>query len=84
MTNALELHALIDSCSFSERSSSQTSEEMEEKDERDVHAKELEALRGEIERMVESKEIEGKKEEEREGEREEREAGERVTRGDDV
>lgn len=73
MTNALELHALIDSCSFSERSSSQTSEEMEEKDERDVHAKELEALRGEIERMVESKEIEGKKEEERkEKERKER------------
>ena len=29
MTNALELHALIDSCSFSERSSSQTSEEMD-------------------------------------------------------
>lgn len=73
MTNALELHALIDSCSFSERSSSQTSEEMEEKDERDVHAKEVEALRGEIERMVESKEIEGKKEEERkEKERKER------------
>ena len=73
MTNALELHALIDSCSFSERSSSQTSEEMEEKDERDVHAKEMEALRGEIERMVESKEIEGKKEEERkEKERKER------------
>jgi|TARA_B110000483_G_scaffold157578_1_gene187031 hypothetical protein len=73
MTNALELHALIDSCSFSERSSSQTSEEMEEKDERDVHAKELEGLRGEIERMVESKEIEGKKEEERkEKERKER------------
>jgi hypothetical protein len=46
---------------------------MEEKDERDVHAKELEALRGEIERMVESKEIEGKKEEERkEKERKER------------
>ena len=76
MTNALELHALIDSCSFSERSSSQTSEEMEEKDERDVHAKELEALRGEIERMVESKEIEGKKEEERKEKEEDEERGE--------